>query len=566
MDKKKIFSMFCVLLAILMVLSACSTSGTDTPVATSKPNSSQSPTEDPVPSSILNELGQEPMVNGPYELTIGLIQDSNVEDYDTNYYTTLLEEKSGIDIKFELFPAVDAKQKLSVMISGGSELPDIVSMNLSDLEVYTYGSQGYFLPLNDYYENDSFYFQLAVAEHGLEGLLDNFVSADGNIYTVPIFSPEYGDEWSHRFWINQTWLDTLGLQKPKTTDDLYNVLKAFKEQDPNGNGEADEIPYISHINGWNTLPQNFLMNSFIYYNDQYNFVLAENGKLKIGANMDEWKQGLEYINKLYSEGLISPLSFTQDRSQFQQVIENPDEQIVGSTANGSMSVYQTESVRKQDMTFVAPLTGPNGISWATQTYQGGYNISYVTKDAKDPEVAFRLLDLMCETELSITSRFGKRDVDWQFATDKEKGTGLYEDMGIPATILTLNNIWGQPQNVEWAGVQTAIRPYQYGIGGTTWGGNPYDSQYMTAQAVPSYINKAPDEIVLKIPLTTEQNDKVSEISSSLSTYINESTQRFIVGDLPFSEWDNYVAELDAIGLQDYLDVIQPAYDSYKGND
>lgn len=562
MNKKKLFSMFSVLLVVLMVLTACSTPSTDTPVATGEPTSNSSQTNDPASSSILNEPGVEPMVKEPYKLTVGLAQNTNVEDYDTNHYTTLLEEKSDIDIQFEIFPAVDAKQKLAVMISGGTKLPDIISMGLTDLEVYTYGSQGYFLPLNDYYDNNSFYFDLAVKEHGLDELLNNFVSADGNIYTVPLYNPEYGNEWDHRFWINQTWLDALDLSTPKTTDDLYNVLKAFKEQDPNGNGEADEIPYISHINGWNTLPQTFIMNAFIYFNDAYNYLLAENGKLSIGANKDEWKQGLEYMNKLYSEDLISPLSFTQDKSQFQQVIENPDIQIVGSTANGSMSVYQTESVRKQDMTSLAPLTGPNGISWSTKRYQGGANISYVTKDAKDPEVAFRLLDLMCETELSITSRFGKQDVDWQFATDKEQGTGLYEDMGIPATILVLNNHWGQPQNAEWADAQAAIRPYQYGIGGMTWNGDSYDSQYMTAQAVPNYINKAPNEIVQKIPLTTEENDTVSEILTSLRTYIDESTQRFIVGDLPLSDWDNYVAELDTIGLQDYLDVMQKAYDRY----
>ena len=563
--QRKRFVVLALMMAVLMAFSACgTTNGTGGPASPSASGSS-TPTASGEDNGILNDLGVEPIVKTPYTLTIAISQNTNVQDYETNHYTKLLEEKSGIDIQFEFLPATDAKQKLSVMIAGGTKLPDIISLVLTDLEVYTYGTQGYFLPLNNYYETDSYYFKKAVEEHGLDTLLNNFISADGNIYTVPLYNPEYGNEWDHRFWVNQTWLDNLGLETPKTTDDLYNVLKAFKERDPNGNNKADEIPYMGHINGWNSQPQNFLMNAFIYFNDQYNYLLVEDGKLVMGAKKDEWRQGLEYLNKLYSEGLITPLTFTQDRSQFQQVIENEEAQIVGTMSTGSMSIYQTESKRKEDMTSLAPLTGPNGVNLTTKRYQGGENRCYITKDAKDPEIAFRLIDLMCETELSITSRFGQMGVDWDWATDADKGTGLYESMGIPATIKVINNHWGQPQNAEWADAQAAIRPYPYGIGGMTWNGNSFDSQYMTAQAVPFYINKAPEEVVHKIPFTTEENDEISEIVTSLKTYIDESMQRFIVGDLPLSEWDNYVKELENIGLEKYLEVAQKAYDRYKAN-
>ena len=99
----------------------------------------------------------------------------------------------------------------------------------------------------------------------------------------------------------------------------------------------------------------------------------------------------------------------------------------------------------------------------------------------------------------------------------------------------------------------------------TWDGNPYDSQYMTAQAVPFYIDKAPDEVLLKVPFTMEDNDLISEILSSLNTYINESTQRFNVGELQFSEWEDYIKDLDKIGLKEYLEVVQKAYDRSNNN-
>ncbi|MDR1536403.1 MAG: extracellular solute-binding protein [Clostridiales bacterium] len=569
--KKRSVSFSSLIIAIALALSSCS-GGSSAPTAssgsTSAATTAQSAAQEPAAAiedgGILNDLGVLPLVKEPVSVRYMLPVSSNIEDYETNHYTALLEEKSGVDLQIEFLPAVDWIQKLSVMTASGEKLPDLMSVPyLSDLQVYTFGSQGFFLPLNDYIENSSYYLKQAIEEHELEGLMNNFVMADGNIYTLPLYNPELGNEWDHRAWINKTWLETLGLSMPKTTDDFYNVLKAFKEKDPNGNGAADEIPFIGYINGWCGQPQDFILNAFVYKNDAQNYLLAESdGGVSMGAAKDEWREGLEYINKLYSEGLISPLSFTQDRAQLQQVIENEDAQITGGLTNGSMSIYQTDSLRKQDMTHIPPLTGPKGVSWSSRTYQGGNHMVVVTKDVANPELCFRILDLMCDAELSVNSRFGEFEKDWIWATEEDKGKGLYEDMGIPATIHVINNHWGQPQNAEWGDQNAAIRPYKYGIGGMTWGGDPYDSQYMTAQAVPDYIGKAPDKIVLKLIYTPEESDSINEIATTLKTFIDESTVRFITGDMPFSEWDNYVKELDNIGLQAYLETAQKAYGRY----
>jgi len=67
-----------------------------------------------------------------------------------------------------------------------------------------------------------------------------------------------------KMWLYKPWVDKLGLEWPETTEDFYNVLKAFKEQDPNGNGKADEVPLLGATTSWRTDPFGFLMNSFVY--------------------------------------------------------------------------------------------------------------------------------------------------------------------------------------------------------------------------------------------------------------------------------------------------------------
>lgn len=65
---------------------------------------------------------------------------------------------------------------------------------------------------------------------------------DGNIYALPSINDCYHCSMAQKMWIYKPWLDKLGLDVPTTTDELYTVLKAFKDKDPNGNGKADEVP------------------------------------------------------------------------------------------------------------------------------------------------------------------------------------------------------------------------------------------------------------------------------------------------------------------------------------
>ena len=103
------------------------------------------------------------------------------------------------------------------------------------------GAQGYILPLNEYLDNSSVGY--AAAFEKLPGLRDYITTPDGNIYSLPNVDGSLHVQYNMKLWINTTWLENLGLEMPTTTEEFYDVLKAFKEQDANGNGDPDdEIP------------------------------------------------------------------------------------------------------------------------------------------------------------------------------------------------------------------------------------------------------------------------------------------------------------------------------------
>ena len=93
---------------------------------------------------------------------------------------------------------------------------------------------------------------------------------DGHIYALPQWADCYHCTYPDKLWINSTWLKKLNLQMPKTTEELRTVLRAFKTQDPNGNGKADEIPMTTDAQDSSLIA--YLMNAFAY-----NPVGANNG-------------------------------------------------------------------------------------------------------------------------------------------------------------------------------------------------------------------------------------------------------------------------------------------------
>jgi len=136
----------------------------------------------------------------------------------------------------------------------------------------SWAEQGVLMPLNDLIEEQGKLFQKAAVEIPMMKKLST--AADGQIYSFPSGGGCFHCDPATRFWLNQVWLDKLGLEMPKTTEEFRQVLIAFKTQDPNGNGKADEIPLVGGINGWWGDPSSFILNSFVNWNDsRYGFYL-----------------------------------------------------------------------------------------------------------------------------------------------------------------------------------------------------------------------------------------------------------------------------------------------------
>ena len=314
---KKAVSALALTLAASTLFAGCGGSGTGTTTAAQE-TEAQETTEAAETSAGETEMKDEEETNAESTeteaentdtkigngetLLIGIQTNALVTDYEDNFQTKKLEEDLGINIEFYMLPASadDCRTKLSLMATGGEALPDIIMVDgvLSAEQVLDYGSKGIFVPLNDYIADESMcpYFS-AIPEDDMETIMTAITSADGNIYCLPKFETSTWNMTPNRYYINGAWLDKLGLEVPTTTDELYEVLRHFVQDDPNGNGKADEIGVYGMMEGGygqNTVAA--LMNSFLFWNgggQNGGLALDESGETVIAPfTQDAFREGL----------------------------------------------------------------------------------------------------------------------------------------------------------------------------------------------------------------------------------------------------------------------------------
>ena len=543
---KRIASVFIVVITLTLILAGCNN--------TKSANSNET-TDAYVMDSNLNSLGEFPICKETVELKIMMEQNSNIIDMYTNKLTKKLEEYGNVKLSFDLVPTADITTKINLMMnSGGANMPDIIISTLNNAQIVSYGDQGMLVPLNKYYENSSYYLKSGMDRIPEKNILKQLTTADGNIYSIPRYQEALATEFNNVMWIYKPWLEKLSLPMPKTLEEYRSVLKAFKENDMNGNGDmTDELP-LADDKTYNAF--NVLMNTFINFRASVNYLSVENGKLTFAYADDRWKEGLKYIKALVSDGLFTPVSFTMTNDQLRTIAASEDNKL-GSFAWASPSMIPASTGRQADYGLLL-LSGPDGLNNIDYKTPDPIPTFFITKNCKNPETAFRLGDLMCSEEITIWNRWGEKGVDWK--EPAEGTTSLYDFLGYPALIEPIL-AWGSPQNAHWYNLGPVFRTYEISAGALD---GVDAAQLVKAEAVKELLNHIPKETIRPIIFTKEELEEYNEVVQIMLSYANERRLAFVTGTEDIdSGWDKYISELKNIGLDRATQLAQTAYDRAK---
>ena len=495
------------------------------------------------------------------KLTVGIPQNALITDYDDNAFTKYVEESTGIDIKFVYFSSNESeyKQQLALMAASNEEFPDVLSgfFNLGFDTVNNYGQDGYFLDLTELIDKYADTYKKAYEKQDKdvqEFITQQITDPDtGKIYAMPYVGMVAEDNIQSLMYINQKWLDAVGIEKPTNLDELYNVLKAFQTQDPNGNGQPDEIPML----GADAM-MNYVINAFIYYEQAHPYNV-ENGKVYAPFITEEYRDGLRFLNKLCEEGLYSDMSFTITSRVELKNLYTPTNGVaqVGIIFGNPQMYTNTYSEVLEEYSALDALGDATG--------KGGYNVvsnsivrlsTFITKDCENPELAMRFCDFFYEDETIIRARRGEKGVDWR------EQPGLdYTGEEVPVYIMNSqaffegNKTWGQMHS----GILT---PQNFSTNMET--DDQGEARHLRLfKESHVYLENArlKEDTVRNLVYTNAEYEIKEQYEYTLNAYVKEQAKLFVMGtnDLD-SDWNAYVKQVEDLNLNAVLKMKQAAYD------
>ncbi|HUZ17238.1 MAG TPA: extracellular solute-binding protein [Spirochaetia bacterium] len=514
--------------------------------------------------------GTFPVVKNPITLKVLMRGSALIENWDTNAYTMWLEKKTGVHIAWTIADENNYQQKMNLVLASG-DLPDVLlNMDISPTQQVIYGDQGIFVPLNSLIDKYTPTVQKIMTD--LPAVKQTLVGPGGKIYSLPYVNECYHCSMDWKMYLYTPWLKKLGLSVPKTPAEFEKMLFAFKNDDPNGNGKHDEIALVGSTDARSDVSV-FLMNSFIYDNPMQHQMFVKDGKIDVAYDKPAWKDGLTYIHRLYSEGLIAPQSWTQTRDQAKALAEGQPP-IMGaypSHSPSSFTIIDGPLNRWLEYVPISPLKGPQGVQFtAWMPYQAYFSIGEfaMTKADKNPAATMRWADAQYSLEANLWSNFGQQGKDWAWPKPTDKGRD-----GNPATYELLVP-FGQVNNDNWAQRGLDFRTDDNWYRGQaitesaeSQRGLPNKEKVYYDETKEFYTPYKPplDTIVPPLFFTQDQASQLADMETSITTYVASMTAKFITGDANLtSDWDTYLKTLNNMNLKRYIQIYQQAYDTAHG--
>lgn len=482
-------------------------------------------------------------------------------DITTFKWLQEFEDAAGVDIEWEVIYSDWDQTKPTRFASG--DIPDLLFNATNDADYITYN--GLFEDLTPYISAEKTPNIQAMFDEEPDTLV-LAKTLEGKLFGLPKFQGKWPGTNGVLF-INKNWLDKLGLKAPTTFTELEQVLLAFKDGDPNGNGIADEVPL--DFNGW--FGSAYSVSNLIgglgiqLTNWGHDGYFAEGGQIKNFAVDERYKKLMKYLAKLYSEGLINENAITNDYSMFQSLSRGNEngEALVGV-------VYGWEETDKfgnnlaDQYVALSPLSYDlDGESYdARWTYDySGLNMSTnracVSAKCKDKEAALRFLDQFYTQSGSVQVLFG----GISDGNVSETGDNAYKvnDPQDPAV---------DPGTWKWTYSFADNGPMYIRRSTTIQMTQDMDNALREREAYDSTLAKVSDDDYypqMFMKYTEDEQNEMAVIQANVTNITDNQWGLWLVGDEDVdATWDAYVANVEAAGLPRLLEIRQAAFDKYRG--
>lgn len=487
-----------------------------------------------------------------------------VEDYNTNAFILKWEEDMNMDITFDQVFIDDSETTRNLMLSTGDYPEVMFNIILSSAAINAYGSAGVFVDLMPYL--DTCMPNVVAAFEKYPEVLEVFSTENGELFTLPTisYSAQLHPAYPRKAFVYEPWLEAVGMEIPVTTEEFKDMLMAFKNEDPNGNGIIDEIPMAGASAGWEADVLGYILSAYAVEGSRAG---TETSRLVVVDDVvsyvcltDEYRDGLVFCNELYEDGLISAESFVQDAASLKAMGENPDAPILGVGTYGwygGLCIPGGESGRDLDYVALEPLAVSGG---SQQTYQtSGYpsvGNFVLTDKCENIEEVLKVVDYLFAEEMTKNIQFGVGN----WTTDIEEGvvalTGEQAEWDS-------DFVYGEEQNLAAIDLPYLLLSEQE----STRVVDPTSSEYKNYQETvnKNYVESGVQVDIPPLSFTEEEQIILTQYGLSLVDYINQVDVQFVTGIMDIEkDWEGYLSEISARGADKIVEVVQAAYDrKYK---
>ena len=479
-----------------------------------------------------------------------------------------LQEKTNVEIEWTAIQGDQWGDKITLNMANPKTLTDFIfTAGFGDSDLLKYADQGIIIPLEEYI--DAYMPNLSAVFEKYPEYRTMSTDSEGHIWALPWIEQLGSGKTAiqtidNMSFINKKWMDFLGLEMPTTVDEFEQVLIAFRdhasELQAEFNIDGSIIPMSCIVNDGGQDPC-ILINGFGEgYGDAdkgRHIAVTDDLKVICSATQQGFKDGIAWLHSLYEQGLIDPEAFTQEWSTY-----------VSKGKSGRYGVCFSWDVANidnlQDWVPLPALTADTrNITPQNGSFTSGYDRGrcVVTAVAKNPALVCAWLDQMYDPFQSPQNNWGTygEDDDFDIFELGENENG--EEMLKHAPLGDASPV--EVREAEAVGGPLAILDEYYGVYVTC----PDDAQYRLDWIKDYYTPDMNTKYVYpNVFMSQEDTEELSNLQADIQKTINANKSDWIMNGFTDADWDKYLKDLDAYGLQDYLAIFQKYLDEFYGNE
>ncbi|MDL2232565.1 extracellular solute-binding protein [Ruminococcaceae bacterium OttesenSCG-928-L11] len=466
-----------------------------------------------------------------------------------------MEDMANVDIDWQVYYNSDWSEQKSLLLASGN-LHDAflgsISLNASDVSQ----NISYFVELTDLIEPNMPNLTAAfAAEPELKAIATD---RDGKIYSLPKKLPLRPEVCGNVGFINQDWLDNLGLSVPTTYKELEDVLLKFASEDADGDGDATNEYGLTGSAG-----------SYVLSNDLRNIlspfgtmVSRDNNYMGLNGDgnpvfmpiQDNYKEAVAWMRNLYENGAVDPEYFTQESS-----MATSKRQAEGGSKVGLLFGWTADAeagINVEQFTLLEALEGPDGNRYV-ENAANFLDISdrelLITTKCADPAALLKWADAFYTDLGALQTFYGSVP---EYVADN--GDGTYSVL-VPTDGSSLDtSAWSNslrdfgPKYMTPSFYSNVKLPENQG-----------DGVKLAQDAVNGkYVTDGKNTGFPQVKYTQEELERLATLGTDIYKYVEANYAKWVVEGGIDSEWDAYLTQLDNMGLQEMIGIQENAYKYY----